>query len=59
MTELEKEIEKLKEKISKLESKLNKVQSVVETIEKDIYLDEEMEEDTIDCPYCNEEIPID
>lgn len=59
MTELEKEIKLLREKISKLENKLNKVQSVVETIEKDIYLDEEMEEDTIDCPYCNAEVPID
>ena len=52
MTEFEKEIKKLKEKISELENKLNRVEASVETIEKDIYLDE-IEEDTIDCPDCN------
>ena len=58
MTEFEKEIKKLKEKISELENKLNRVEASVETIEKDIYLDE-IEEDTIDCPYCNSEVSID
>ena len=58
MTELEKEIKNLREKISELESKLNKVETIVNKIEADIYL-EEIEEDTIDCPYCNAEISID
>ena len=60
MAELEKEIKQLKEKISELESKLEKVQNIVENIEKDIYFDEELDEqeDTISCPYCDYEVPI-
>ena len=58
MTDLEKEIKKLQEKVSELEKNLNRVQSIVETIEKDIYLDD-VEEDTINCPYCGTEFPID
>ena len=60
MTELEKEIKKLQKRIKELESKLEKVETIVEDIEKDIYLDEEIEEqeDTITCPYCDYEVPI-
>lgn len=58
MTDLEKEIKMLRERVSELEKTLNKVQSVVENIEKDIYLDD-IEEDTINCPYCGTEFPID
>ena len=60
MTELEKEIQKLQKRISELESKLENVQSIVEDIERDIYLDEDIEEqeDTINCPYCDYEVPI-
>ena len=61
MTDLEKEIQKLKERITQLEDKLNEVQTVVDDIERDIYLDEGLEEqeDTINCPYCNYEVSID
>lgn len=65
MTDLEKEFEKFKkemqERISTLESKLDEVQTVVDDIERDIYLDEDLEEqvDTINCPYCNYEVAID
>ena len=58
MADLEKEIEMLREKVSELEKNLNRVQSIVEAIEKDIYLDD-IEEDTINCPYCGTEISID
>ena len=60
MTELEKEIQKLQKRIADLESKLEKVETIVEDIERDIYLDEEIEEqgDTISCPYCDYEVPI-
>ena len=60
MTELEKEIQKLQKRIAELESKLEKVETIVEDIERDIYLDEEIEEqgDTISCPYCDYEVPI-
>ena len=60
MTELEKEIQKLQKRIAELESKLEKVETIGEDIERDIYLDEEIEEqgDTISCPYCDYEVPI-
>ena len=60
MTELEKEIQKLQRRIQELESKLEKVETIVEDIERDIYLDEEIEEneETINCPYCDYEVPI-
>jgi len=60
MTDLEKEIQKLQERIVELESRLEKVETIVENIERDIYLDEEIEgqEDTISCPYCDNEVQI-
>ena len=59
MADLEKEVQKLKKKIAELEKKLENVENIVEDIEKDIYLDEDIiDEETIECPYCECEIEI-
>ena len=46
---------------SKIEEKMNKIDERLKSIEKDIYLDEEDEEDydfSITCPYCNKEFVV-
>jgi len=47
---------------SKLEEQISKIDKRLKDIEKDIYLDEEDEEDydfSITCPYCNKEFVVD
>lgn len=65
MTDLNKKIEELQNKIDLLlamqkeqEIKINKMEKIVQSIEKDIYLDDESDFEIV-CPYCNNEFSID
>ena len=54
-------IAELAQSNSKMEEKIDKIEKSIKGIEKDIYLDEETDEDydfSIACPYCNKEFVV-
>ena len=54
-------VAEIAESNSKLEEKMSKIDKRLKDIEKDIYLDEEDDEDydfSITCPYCNKEFVV-
>ena len=54
-------VAEIAESNSKLEEKMSKIDKRLKDIEKDIYLDEEEDEDydfSITCPYCNKEFVV-
>lgn len=65
MTDINKIIEELQNKINLLiamqkeqELKIAKMEKVIQSIEKDIYLDDEADFEIV-CPYCNNEFCVD